>query len=78
MNDTDNWFRLAWCLNIWDLDVRAQYHGVVKIHRNKSQLLLIADPWSPFSFRPAHISPLVISEKIPTGSGRKKTGNSVK
>ena len=28
--ELDNYFRLCWCLNIWDLDVRAQYHGVIR------------------------------------------------
>lgn len=66
-DDVDNWFRLAWCLAIWDLDIRAQYHGVTRIHINKTPLLLIGHPWSSFSLKPDHITPLVISESIQSG-----------
>merc|ERR1719394_492001 len=40
--ELDNYFRFMWCLRIWDLDVRAQYYGVIRIHLNQVPVFLIA------------------------------------
>ena len=71
-DDVKNWLRLAWCLNIWDLDSRAHYHGVTFIHFKKTPLLLIGDPWSQFSQKPEHINALLIKDNIPAGLGKQR------
>lgn len=71
-DDVKNWLRLAWCLNIWDLDSRAHYHGVTFIHFKKTPLLLIGDPWSQFSQKPKHINALLIKVNIPAGLGKQR------
>lgn len=71
-DESDNYFRLCWCLGIWDLDVRAQYHGVVRLHLHRVPVLLIAYPSSPFSDQKPHsIEPLQISSMIPAGNRKR-------
>jgi len=71
-DDVKNWLRIAWCLNIWDLDSRAHYHGVTFIHLKKTPMLLIGDPFSPFSQRPEHINALLVKDTIPAGLGKQR------
>jgi len=70
--ELDNYFRLCWCLNIWDLDVRAQYHGVIRIHLQRVPVYLVAYPASRFSGSiPAKLSPLLLDSSIPKGNRRR-------
>lgn len=72
IDDLTNWYRVAWCLGIWDRDIRAQYHGVTRIHINKTSVLLIAHPWSTFSLKPDDIKPIIVSESIPSSGKIRK------
>ena len=72
IDDLTNWYRVAWCLGIWDRDIRAQYHGVTRIHINKTSVLLIAHPWSTFSLKPDDINPIIVSESIPSSGKIRK------
>ncbi|CBY10400.1 unnamed protein product [Oikopleura dioica] len=71
-NDLDDYLRLCWCLNIWDLDSRANYKGVTRIHLQEHQVFLVGYPYSEFSnfAKPNEI--LSISQEIPAGNRRYK------
>lgn len=72
LEELNNYFRLCWCLNIWDLDVRAQYHGVIRIHLQRVPIFIVAYPASRFSDKkPEKYSPLLLDTSIPTGNRRR-------